>query len=628
MIMKMVEKYTPSGSYHNLRDQLTRHIEQRFSQCFLESAKKRAEIQTKEAFCVYQESLRKQFIDACGGLPYDKDLPLNAVTVKTTEEEHFIIENILYESRPGVHVPGTLYLPKKRKNPCGAVLFQCGHADNGRLYSVYQQVARIIASCGLIVLMIDCYGQGERRAYYDETVSDYMIYGACPEHQFDGNRCILTGDSPVRYFIADAMRGVDYLISRPEVDADKIGATGSSGGGTMTTNLMICDPRIKAAAPGTFLTTKHDILSSGTAQDTEQIWLDSNLYGFDHFEALLCFCPKPLMILAVDSDFFPLNGTKELYQETKRFWQLSGQENNLQLVTDQSTHRYTPALARAAGSFFAEALNTEACTAGECGTPLSEEALFSAPNGQTCLLPNENTLFSENLARFTEKPTTDKAWLKEKIFHNREPVDFCLRYPTGFAFSGLGVKPAVWFSQKDLLNYGVFFSLASNPDKKKITVCLWDKGTNAITDHATQIRALCEAGKTVLILDTTGTGKCLPLDTNPDFEPFSEYGILDFCNKNLWTLGDSLCAMRCYDILRTIELLRKEGYVEIELLAEGHSAVYAELTADLDTQVSICTQNPYRLLDIVEKKYYENYDISALTMPGLALYQNISKKLL
>lgn len=628
MTIKDLENYSLSRSYYNLRDKLQMHVYKRSEECFKRAERAREEIQDREAFEAYTEKMRARFIKEMGGIPYDSSLPLNAKTVKVIAEEDLTIESVLFESRPGIFITASLYIPKKRKDPCGAVLFQCGHADEGRLYTQYQRVARIIAMSGVIVLVQDPTGQGERSSYFEPSVG--AAVAAC-EHQYVGNQCHLVGDTPIRYFVGDAMRGIDYLVSRPEVDSAKIGLTGSSGGGTLTTYMMVCEKRAVAAAPGTFVMNRKSFLYAGSAQDAEQIWPYATEYGFDHNELLMCFAPKPLLVLAVDSDAFPIEGTRAVMAETQRFWDMYGKGGNLRIYTDHSVHAYTDTLARQAGSFFAEVLNGEKVFyEGEVYT-LDAKTLYAAENGKTALLSGARTFFDENKERLAEKEREKDAaaWLRERVYKDRKPVDFNVRYPVRTYINGLSVTVMMWFSQELMPCNGILFKAYQNTEENPpVTVCLWDKGTDDLVNHIWFIRKKCEEGRAVFVLDTSGVGKCAPYDLNFAFESKSYCGSMMRLNNDLIHLGDSLCAIRTYDLLRTAEMLESLDYSDVSVYAEGRAAIYARIAGKLAGELCVETKDEVTPAEIVNTKYYEDYDIFSVVMPGLALYYGEEEEIL
>ena len=133
----------------------------------------------------------------------------------------------------------------------------------------------------------------------------------------------------------DAMR-TRLLISRPEVDPAKIGVTGNSGGGTQTSLVMLADPRVAAAAPATFIMNRETYQRTGQPQDAEQLWPGFTGAGFDHEDILLAMAPKPVCVLAVTSDFFPIEGTRRTVTRSRRIWELSDRGEALELVEDDS----------------------------------------------------------------------------------------------------------------------------------------------------------------------------------------------------------------------------------------------------------------------------------------------------
>jgi hypothetical protein len=281
-------------------------------------------------------------------------------------------------------VTANLYLPLNR--PAGrtaAVLFLSGHHNTAKVVPEYQIVCQTLARAGLIVLAQDPVGQGERLSYFDPETQTNAVGIGTRDHDYAGAQARLLGDTLARYMLHDAMRGIDYLISRPEVDAAKIGVTGNSGGGTQTSLMMLADPRVAAAAPATFIMNRETYQRTGQPQDAEQIWPGFTGAGLDHEDILLALAPKPVCVLAVTSDFFPIEGTRRSVTRARRFWELAGRGGSLELVEDDSTHAYTPKLAQAAARFFARhLLGTEVDLTGFEPQPFPPERLHATKAGR------------------------------------------------------------------------------------------------------------------------------------------------------------------------------------------------------------------------------------------------------
>ena len=628
MSLAELESFDLNKYYYNMHDALWRHIVSRSEDCFQKAEKQRRAISTQKDLEEYVAKQREFFINALGGIPYDNSLPLNARVTGVIDEPGLRIEKIIFESRPKVYVTANLYIPEKRKKPCGAVLFQVGHAASGKSREQYQRVARIIASAGVIVMIMDPIGQGERLSYYEESAGQVMIPPCTGEHQYAGEQCVLIGDSIARYFIADAMRAVDYLISRPEVDESKIGATGSSGGGTATCHAMVCDERICAAAPGTFVTSRSAYLYTGGAQDSEQIWMGAGAAGFDHYELLACFAPKPLLVLTVDSDFFPIEGACEVVDACRPFWKLYDSEDKLDIFTDQSEHKYTDALAQAAAGFFAKELNGESRHAEmSMVRSLPEEALWCTETGLVkTSFPDARFVFDENLERYASLesehiPIDEAGFIREKMKKGRKKEPLHLRTFAPMYENGLKIQAHMWFSQPNMPNCGLLFT---KPGEKpqKIVICLWDEGTDDLRNHIYQIRKICNEGKGAFIVDLSAIGKCTPNSLNTGYNVNGRYGVQDRLAKDLFFLDDSLCALRLFELEYVIDIVEKKMCAEPELYVDGVSAAYGRLWNIISPQTAI-THGEGCVTDykaIVTERYYEDYNISGILLPGILRY--------
>lgn len=613
----------PSGGGGNLHNKLTQHIRERSYAAFDHNAQIRAQLHTPADLEAYTADIRQKYLAAIGGVPYDPTLPLHAEITGRIPGDVFDIEKVIYQSRPGVYITANLYIPHRRRTPCGAVLFSLGHSNEGKVYTRYQGVARSIASAGLIVLVPDPVGQGERHSYV-ESVGE-MTQGCTSDHQYAGHQVMLTGDAPVRWFIADARRSVDYLLTRPEVDPDAIGITGSSGGGTMTCNLMVCEPRAKAAAPGTFLTTRKAILETCQPQDAEQIWL--NMPFFDHHDVLLCFCPKPVLVLADDADFFPIEGTVEAMDVARRFYEMYARPDDLAMALDHSTHAFTEKLAADAAAFFARTLNGE--TRGEVSSvidPLPEEMLLCTPTGQVSTsYPDARFIFHENYDRTaalaeTATASDAAAFVREKIDAFRVPCRLRLReYPARVSAGTVG-RSYFWYTQEQMGNQGVLLRSYENDGKTlPVVVCLFDRGTNALNENAMTLRTITR-GAAAFIVDLAGIGESRP-DAYDTRDIHGAFGTVDTMAKNLFMLGDSLAALRLWELERAMEVAKLlPGAGAVQIYARGNMGILAKLYALVHPEVRVEAVETPMIAEQVMARYYEDYDMAGYMLPGIGRY--------
>ena len=185
-------------------------------------------LKSPDALAARQKRLLHDYLEMIG--PWPEKTPLNAEVTGTIECDGYRIEKVVYQSRPSHRVTANLYVPTKGKPPYRAVLVACGHAGNAKAYASYQPAGILLARNGFVALVYDPISQGERHQRTDPDENGTanhtdLYYGA-----------MLVGRSVVKYEAWDGIRGIDYLLSRPEVDPDQpVGMTGNSGGGTQTT---------------------------------------------------------------------------------------------------------------------------------------------------------------------------------------------------------------------------------------------------------------------------------------------------------------------------------------------------------------------------------------------------------
>jgi cephalosporin-C deacetylase-like acetyl esterase len=271
-----------------------------------------------------QQAVRTRILAAIGGLP-DYSGPLNAKVTGTIEERGYLIEKLYFESLPGVWVTANLYRPAA-PGRYPAVLYPIGHWDQGKPSA--QRIAGNLALKGFVVLAYDPLGQGERLQSYDARVGRSLAGGSVEQHFMAGAQALLIGQSFARYRIWDAKRALDYLLSRPEVDSGRVGCTGCSGGGTLTTYISALDPRIKVAAPACYLTSFR-LLFSGSVGDSEQSLPGFLSAGLDQTDYVELFAPKPWLISSTINDFFPLEGARQVFEEARRWYRLYGAEDRI-----------------------------------------------------------------------------------------------------------------------------------------------------------------------------------------------------------------------------------------------------------------------------------------------------------
>ena len=245
---------------------------------------------------------------AIGGLP--ERTPLEPQVVGAILRPGYRVEKVVFQSQPKHYVTALLYLPDGRrfKPPYPGVLVACGHIQTGKGSGCHQAMGAILATNGMAALVFDPIEQGERLQYaYSKRLAGEAFVTS--RHTMVGMGSLLLGRNTARFEIWDGMRAIDYLQSRPEIDPQRIGCAGNSGGGTQTSHLMALDDRIRCAAPSCWLTTLSDLLSDPGAQDSEQNIFGQLQFGVDYLHWIIMRAPSPALICVAAKDgYFNING--------------------------------------------------------------------------------------------------------------------------------------------------------------------------------------------------------------------------------------------------------------------------------------------------------------------------------
>ncbi len=584
--------------YYDVSFQLQRHVYRRSEALFEQGERYKDRLVTAAQVYAWQEQVRARTLAAIGGMP-PSDTPLNPEERGTVQGDGFVVEKVIYQSMPEVFVTANLYLPANLTQPTGAVLFACGHAEAAKAHPTYQAVCQRLARNGLVVLALDPYGQGERKSYLDGSGREDVRWGTA-EHTYAGYQCWWLGHSIIRYFVQDARRAIDYLCQRPEVDAARIGMTGSSGGGTQTAWMMLLESRLAAVAPATSLSRRRDYMWTGQAQDAEQHLPGGTAAGIDHEDCLIVMAPRPALVLAADYDFFNIEGAVATVERARRVYGVLGTEQNLELVRATCTHQFHPQLAQAATAFFVQHLlgRDRASVDHSEPHPFDAGALQCTDSGQVLLdRPGTRRVFDLNLAEYrarraphsgAERAETARRRLEDLVQRGRRPArEFFPRWLPGPPADGVSVLHGFWWSEEDVLNAGVLLRPATDRFAS-LVIALFDQGTVDLEQRRDWCLQRVRAGQAVLALDVRGTGVLTPRDVLTSHSPLHNTRYKLACDL-LW-LDDSLPAMAVYDVLRAIEFVRADSELQlgerpIHLFGTGRGAFRGYLAAALDPTV-------------------------------------------
>ena len=550
-------------------------------------------IQSSEQLTAWQEERRESFLAALGGFP--ERTPLNARVTGQMAFADYRIEKIIFESQPGFYVTATLYLPLS-PGPHPAAVHPTGHSDSAKAAELYQRASINLAKNGIACLCYDPIGQGERRQYLGEDRKP--LFGTTGEHSLMDVSCTPLGTNVARYMIWDGMRAVDYLQSRTDIDPKRIGATGISGGGTMSSYLGALDERIAASAPGCYLTGFRRLLETIGPQDAEQNIFGQITKGLDHGDYVMMRAPRPTLVMAATRDFFDISGAWHLFRQSKRFYTRLGFSERVEMLETDTTHGFPPDMRVGAVRWFRRWFLGSDIPVGEENFPvLNEEQLRCTPEGQVLRLPGAKSLVALNIEWEARLVTQ-----RQKLWQDRAAALAEVRRITGIRAAaelpeaevelagrseraGCSVENVILKPEPGIWLPALRFEPKDSNRSGGPVLYLHSGGKQADAGPGGPIEALTLTGRTVLAVDLRGFGETLHPQGKGDL------GALLGANSTestlAYLLGKSFVSMRADDVLSCSRYLLKTAgaaprSAQVAVVAIGETGVPALHAVALD----------------------------------------------
>jgi cephalosporin-C deacetylase-like acetyl esterase len=349
--------------------------------------------------------------------PFPAKTPLRPRVMGVIQKDGYRIEKAVFESMPRMYVVGCLFIPDEITQPRPAILDLMGHYQEAfRNPDPLRLIVNLVRK-GFVVFTIDPPGQGENVQYFDSTIGLSSVGYSVIEHSFFGNQCFLAGVSPARYFVWDAIRSIDYLATRPEVDAARIGVTGFSGGGTITSYVAAFDERVLASAPSAWSTASRRQIDTRGAADAETEFLHGLLKGVTFEDLIEVRAPRPTLLVATTRDqYLPIQGAREAHREIRAAFDAWDAHDQLQYSEDDARHAFTKKNNEAIYAFFQKHLRLP-------GDPREEDV--DVPSAAELQVTRTGQLSTSNDAKFIfdiQKVETEQ--LLEKWQSRRDSGDY------------------------------------------------------------------------------------------------------------------------------------------------------------------------------------------------------------
>lgn len=379
--------------------------------------------QTLDEWQQAKVTLRSQLFDMLGFSPDRERPPLEVKQTGVLEEEEFRVEKLWIQTMPGLYLTASYYVPKNVTEPLPTILYVCGHArmkaDDGASLgnkTGYQHHGAWFARNGYTCLTIDTVQLGEIEGIH---------HGTYRHNRWWWNS---RGYTPAGVEAWNCIRALDYLETRDEVDSERFGVTGRSGGGAYSWWISALDERIKCAVPVAGITSLRNHVIDGCVEGHCDCMYMVNTFRWDYATVAALMAPRPLLISNSDKDrIFPLDGVVEVHRHVRHIYDLYEKPNQLGLQITEGPHRDTQELRVHAFRWFNRWLKNDDSLIDKTATKFFEPSslkVFTALPGD-----ERNTSIDEDFApqapqasqqRLNHILQDQKAWATTSIADLRE----------------------------------------------------------------------------------------------------------------------------------------------------------------------------------------------------------------
>lgn len=550
--------------------------------------------------------LRQQLLKAWGGFP-NEHAPLNPEIVGTLKRDGYRVEKLLIQTLPDVWMTANAYVPD-RPGKLPAVLCVHGHWKGAKQDPHVQARCIGLARLGFFVLAVDAFGAGERAIgkalgeYHGEMVAATLWPIGRP----------LSGLQ-----VYENMRAVDYLITRPEVDGDRLGITGASGGGNQSMYAGAFDDRFKAVVPVCSVGNYQAYLGAACCMCEV---VPGSLSFTEEWGVLSLTAPRALMVVSATKDAFQFSvgEARKSLELVEPIYQLYGKPQSIRHAIFESRHDYNQPMREAMYGWMTLHLTSQ----GD-GSPIPEaEMKTEDPETLRCFpgetRPNNWMTIPKFAAREGRKllaqkhaPSDWASW-KSTSVQLRQGLDRKVLKGTA-PKAGLVAAPSktspsqqISFEPEPGIRLTATHTLGKAPDRAGTVMILSLENEAALPDDELT-RAVHESGRRVVSLSLRATGE----------HAYSRDSIRRAPDHNTaeWSLilGRPLLGQWVLDLRSAISVLIDGGYVDGDLtvVGKGPAGVVALCTAALDDRINH-TVTVDSLVSFISDAPYENQRLGIL----------------
>jgi dienelactone hydrolase len=529
---------------------------------------------------------REEYFDMLGLNPLPEKTPLQATVTRTLDRGDYLVDMLHYQSRPGLYVTANLYRPAKV--PAGerlpAILYVCGHSPRGRNgnKTAYQSHGIWFARHGYVCLTVDTLQLGEIAGMHHGTYREGRWWW------------LSRGYTPAGVECWNGIRGIDYLVSCRDVDPQRIGVTGISGGGAATMWIAAADDRVKVAVPVSGMSDLISYVPNRVVNGHCDCMFLYNTFQWPWARIPSLIAPRPLLFVNSDHDpIFPMDGNERVINRLERVYSLFGAGDLVDSLVSIGDHAYREDIRRGAYRFINTYLKNDPRPVLDSETDLvtgsSSAPIHPIPPEQLRVFPQDSDLPKEALNAQIDRTFVASApvelpqaggferWrnarmgkLRELTFHN-----FPKQVP---AARVMGTNSSGVFRLETEPGIVTRLVAARVTNATPSRVLLVASASGATEPAPDWLKNFAAEGDAIYICEPRGVGGSIWTHKNPP----------NYVERAHYLLGRTVDSGRVWDLAATAQYLRKQYHDQapVYLVGEGALAALSIYAALLEPDVA------------------------------------------
>lgn len=531
---------------------------------------------------------RDEYFYMLGLFPLPERTDLKATVTGTLKGEGFIVDLLHYQSRPGLYVTANLYRPAASKagERLPAVLYVCGHSGRGRNgnKTAFQGHGIWFARHGYVCLVVDTLQLGEIAATHHGTYNQQRWWWHSRGYTSAGVECW------------NGVRGIDYLLSRPDVDPERIAVTGISGGGAATFWVAAADERVTVAVPVSGMADLPAYVPNRVINGHCDCMFLYNTFEWPWTRIAGLIAPRPLLFVNSDTDgIFPMDANERVINQLERLYSLYGAGDRVDAVVSVGGHAYRQDIRQAVYRFINMHLKEDARTVAdgeidivedgpaEPAHPIEPQKLRAFPTDADIPADQLNTTIDQHFVpvanvsvpaagQFDAWKTNLLAELRRVAFRmlpERVPAGKAEKVQESPVAGRLETEPGIFVRLERLANP------AGAAEPKRVVLFVQTSGKeNPLPEWVAKIRQPTDS---IFRCEPRGVGDTRWTRKNPP----------NYVERSHVLLGRTVDTGRVYDVIATARRLRElHPDVPIHLTGEGPAAILATYAALWEPEIA------------------------------------------